>query len=74
MNSRLLYNRAIIEKLSKLVEKYPYLRFGQLLINSEIIEFNKKLNEEEQITIKDCFNEESEVTWKRMCRNNFVFE
>ena len=74
MNSRLLYNRAIIERLSKLVEKYPYLRFGQLLINSEIIEFNKKLNEEEQITIKDCFNEESEVTWKRMCRNNFVFE
>lgn len=37
--SRLLYNRAIINKLSELVEKHPYLRFGQLLVDSGIVTF-----------------------------------
>ena len=72
--NRLLYNRAIVNKLSELIERYPHLRFGQLLINTEIIELNDKSDSNANITIKDCYNEEPEVTWKRMCRNNFVFE
>ena len=32
------YNKLILEILSKLVDKYPDLRFGQILVNAGIIE------------------------------------
>ena len=69
--NRLLYNRAIVNKLSELIERYPNLRFGQLLVNCDIIEL---VSDNTAMIALDPFDEESEVTWKRMCRNNFVFE
>lgn len=69
--SRLLYNKAIIDKLSELVDKFPEQRFGQLLVNSDIIHYES--DEREDILIIDPFYEESELTWERMCNNKFCF-
>jgi len=69
--SRLLYNKAIIDKLSELVDKFPEQRFGQLLVNSDIIHYES--DEREDVLIIDPFYEESELTWKRMCNNKFCF-
>lgn len=71
MNNRLVYNRAIVDKLSKLIEKYPDFRFGQLLVNTEIIQYCSDLNE--QMFVKDPFNEESEITWNRTVNNKICF-
>lgn len=71
MNNRLVYNRAIVDKLSKLIEKYPDFRFGQLLVNTEIIQYCSDLNE--QMFVKDPFNEESKITWNRMVNNKICF-
>ena len=74
MSNRLLYNRSIIEKLSELVEKNPYLRFNQLLINCGVLETTEILCQGDRETvIKDSFYEEPEITWKRMCDNKFCF-
>ena len=70
------YNRLILETLFKLVDKYPDLRFGQLLVNCEIIKYEPSVlcdGQREDILVVDPFNEESEITWKRMLMNNFAF-
>jgi hypothetical protein len=69
--NRKLYNTAIVEKLKELVNKYPDLRFGQLLVNTSIIEI---IPSDEQVLAKDPFYEESEVTWERMKGNRFAFK
>ena len=71
--SRKLYNVAIIRKLSKLVDEYPDLRFGQILVNSDIIELVPNYNNSAMIAL-DPFNEEPEVMWERMKNNKFVFK
>lgn len=74
--SRLLYNKAIIDKLSELIDKFPEQRFGQLLVNSGIIqyEFNVLVDgQQEDILTIDPFYEEPELTWERMCNNKFCF-
>ena len=71
--SRLLYNKAIINKLSELIDKYPEQRFGQLLVNSDIIQYESDISVDEQREVIDPFYEESELTWKRMCTNQFCF-
>ena len=71
--SRLLYNKAIINKLSELIDKYPEQRFGQLLVNSDIIQYESDISVDEQREVIDPFYEESELTWKRMCNNQFCF-
>lgn len=38
MKNRKLFNTAIVRKLQELVEEYPDLRFGQILVNAGIIE------------------------------------
>ena len=65
------YNRLIIETLSKLVEKYPDLRFGQILFNTDIIKHIQ--SDSGKIFIEDPFYEESKVTWDRMLMNKFAF-
>ena len=64
------YNKLILETLSKLVDKYPDLRFGQILTNAEVITYK---NDYDEMVVEDPFYEESEVTWKRMCDNKFAF-
>lgn len=67
------YNKLILERLSKLVEKYPDLRFGQILVNSDVIQFTKD-DKGFPLTVKDPYFEEPEVTWERMKINSFVFK
>ena len=71
--SRLLYNKAIINKLSELIDKFPEQRFGQLLVNSDIIQYEPNISVDGQLEVIDPFYEESELTWKRMCNNQFCF-
>ena len=71
--SILLYNKAIINKLSELIDKFPEQRFGQLLVNSDIIQYEPNISVDEQREVIDPFYEESELTWKRMCNNQFCF-
>lgn len=68
-----LYNNTIINKLSELVQKYPEQRFGQLLVNSDIIQYESNISVDGQREVIDPFYEESELTWKRMCNNQFCF-
>ncbi len=65
------FNRKIISKLTELVEKYPDLRFGQLLVNTDIIIYR---NDYDEMVVEDPFYEESELTWKRMKDNKFAFK
>lgn len=64
------YNKLILDRLSKLVEKYPDLRFGQILVNADIITYK---NDYDEMVVEDPFNEESKITWKRMLLNKFAF-
>lgn len=68
-----LYNKAIIDKLSELIDKFPEQRFGQLLVNSDIIQYEPDISVDGQRKVIDPFYEESELTWKRMCNNKFCF-
>ena len=65
------YNRLILETLSKLVDKYPDLRFGQILSNAEVIIYKNDYDETVPI---DPFYEEPEITWERMKNNKFAFK
>ena len=70
------YNELILETLSKLVKKYPDLRFGQLLVDCDIIRYEKDIlcdGQRENILTVDPFNEESAVTWGRILMNKFAF-
>lgn len=76
--SRLLYNRAIINKLSELIEKYPDWRFGQFLINCDILTMSENPisftnTGEPNYLIDDPFYEEPEKVWFRMVNNKFCF-
>ena len=65
------YNKLILETLSKLVKKYPDLRFGQILANAEVIAYK---NDYDEMVPVDPFYEEPEITWKRMLLNKFAFK
>ena len=71
------YNRLILETLSKLIEKHPDLRFGQILVDCDIIRYEPSVlcdGQREDILIIDPFYEEPEITWKRMLLNKFAFK
>lgn len=71
------YNKLILETLSKLIDKYPDLRFGQFLVNCDIIQYKKNVltdGDREDILTIDPFNEESEIIWQRMKDNKFAFK
>lgn len=67
--SRQEYNKKILTKLCELVEKHPELRFGQLLVDCDIIRQEPRADD---ILTIDPFNEESEITWDRMKNNKFI--
>ena len=73
MTNRKLYNTAIVNKLVELVNKYPDLRFGQILVNSDIIELVPDYNNSAMVAL-DPFGEEPEIMWERMKNNKFVFK
>jgi len=58
-------NLEILNEIGMAVMKYPDLRFGQILVNLGIIEYERNTYDETLIT-KDPFNEESVVTLNRI--------
>lgn len=62
--NRIIYNRAILHKLQDCIEKYPDMRFIQLLWDLNIIRKNPKKE------IEDNYYEESEVTWSKVRTSN----
>lgn len=69
--TRFDYNLLIIDKLKELIIKYPDLRFGQLLVNCNILEVQHK---DYKTSVKDPFYEESKETWEKMYNNKFAFK
>ena len=68
------YNKLILETLSKLVEKYPDWRFGQILVNIGVIQYEKDVlidGQREDLLTIDPFYEESKLTWERMFNSKF---
>lgn len=61
-------NRDIIQHLTTLVNKYPELRFGQILAISNVIQYEHISCDSDQYveTVKDPFNEESVETLRRV--------
>ena len=60
-------NKEIIEILSDMVERYPDLRFGQILAITETIQYvHDSRPYIDTVDVKDPFNEESVDTWIRM--------
>ena len=55
IKNRQFYNKQIINKLSAFIDKYPDLRFGQLLIDLGCVEDSQSL-----------FYEESKDTFKKI--------
>ena len=69
------YNKLILETLSKLIDKYPDLRFGQILVDCEIIKYEPSVlceGQREDILVIDPFYEESEITLNRMMRSKII--
>jgi hypothetical protein len=65
-------NRKIVEELSKAIEKYPNLRFHQLLYNMDVQVPVPILNEhghQEGMHFKDLHSEESSKTLERMLKD-----
>ena len=73
MTDRQKYNIKIIAILNFLIQKYPDLRFNQLLIDSGVLEVEECLcqGDREQV-IRDSFYEEPEITWNRMLKSDVV--
>lgn len=60
-------NRDIIEILSDMVERYPDLRFGQIMAITEAIQYVPDSRPYiDTVDVKDPFNEESVDMWIRM--------
>ena len=62
-------NRAILLELYNLIEKYPDLRFGQILVNAEIITYK---NDYDEMVVEDPFYEESEDILNRMVKSRII--
>lgn len=58
-------NLDILNEIEEAVMKYPDLRFGQILVNLGIIEYDTNMYVGVCVA-KDPFNEESVVTLERM--------
>ena len=67
-NERFVYNQMIVDKLQELIKKHPDLRFGQILVNTGIIEL--QINGDKLMGI-DPFNEEPKITWARILKSKF---
>jgi hypothetical protein len=57
------YNERILKELKDYLERYPDIRFGQALINLNILEMT---DDNEKPQIKDPFNDEPITIYNRM--------
>lgn len=60
-------NKEILNNLQKLADKYPDLRFGQLLASAKLVEFTQVNGE---MYIKDNFYTSSEALLNKMEKIN----
>lgn len=63
-------NLEILNEIRLAMVKYPDLRFGQILVNLGIIEYQRDPASFDKIGVKDPFNEESVITLQRIKNNN----
>lgn len=71
IEDRQKYNKLILNKISEIIEKEPYIRFNQILFNLDILEVEQVLsNGQREFIIEDSFYEESEITWDRISKFN----
>lgn len=64
MNNRKYYNKQIIDKLNRVIEEHPDLRFGQLLVNSNIVQISSKMDDKgllEPVVLDPFYDESSEI-------------
>lgn len=67
ISQRKEYNLKIVEKLREQIEKYPHLRFHQLLWHLGITEANQEMiNHIPRSIIEDKFYEEPDVTFAKI--------
>lgn len=55
-----------------MVNSYPDLRFGQILVNIGVIKYDQDVlvdGQRENLLVIDPFNEEPEITYERICKN-----
>lgn len=64
-------NREILKDISEMVEKCPDLRFGQILANLGIIQYEQGVDIGDICTVRDPFQEESVITLYRMRNQKF---
>ena len=63
-------NQEILRNIEEMVNKHPDLRFGQILVNLGIIQYQRDPASFDIIGNKDPFNEESVVTLNRIRKND----
>ena len=63
-------NNEIIQYIQQIVDKYPEMRFGQILANMNIIEYERNTYDEE-LQIKDPWNDSSLAILKRIRNSCF---
>ena len=59
MKTRREYNSAILTIISRIIREYPDMRFGQILANLNIIQYEQNTYDDSLITL-DPFNIESD--------------
>lgn len=65
IDSRQKYNLKLLEVIKNEVNNNPELRFGQILVDLGIIDYEHDYINEVSI-VKDPFHEESQTTWVRV--------
>lgn len=65
IDSRQKYNLKLLKEIEKQVNNNPELRFGQILVNLGIIDYEYDYLNDVRI-VKDPFHEESQTTWVRV--------
>ena len=67
INKRQESNRQLVTILMDMVEKYPDLRFGQILAAARVLQYEGNTYDEE-VVLNDPFNEESADMLSRVQR------
>lgn len=58
--------KVLINTISEIWDKYPSLRFGQLLFNLNILEFTNPNSESNSYLLRDSYNDSEQSLYKRI--------
>lgn len=70
MKTRKEYNSAILAIISRVIKECPYMRFGQILANLNIIQYEQNTYDDSLITL-DPFNIESDKMLENIKKSSF---